>query len=53
MEKLFRMINNVNKADTISGMMKAIMEAIQDIVNCAGNQFFIFDKDLISYDEKR
>lgn len=33
--------------------MKVIMEVIKDVVNCSNNQFFIFDKEMITFEDKK
>lgn len=53
MEKLFKLIHNISKADQAIKMMKAVLEAIKDVINCSNNQFFIFEKEMVSFEDKK
>lgn len=53
MERLYRLLQAMGKAENVSKVLMVVMEQLQEVVNCHQTQFFLFTDDLLTEREKR
>ena len=53
MEKLFKIINSINQAKSVSETLIPILQSAQEVVNSSHTSFFVFAKSIFSDKDKR
>jgi hypothetical protein len=53
MEKLFKIINTINQAKSVSETLIPILQSAAEVVNSSHTSFFVFAKSIFSEKDKR